>query len=263
MELSDGSPMETSTPITPTCSARPHAADTLPTLSPKGGNVPDLKSASELPHGIKLESVQDSASAGGSCGGGGGVASSTDVVNNNSGLGGQDRKGSGVSEGQLSSGTLSSSVSSKTTAGSLDSSSGSNQNSMLSFTPSLQGRAPSTWSAQDVCLFLSVNDCGACSEVVLRRVRHLPVILQQLCLFGGGGLGIFKGWTSPTSLLVERDCVKKGCTGYKNSWACSEKDEIDSMPRQLGRLYLGKTYKVKTFTVPVRHSFWRIEGKCS
>lgn len=189
MELSDGSPMETSTPITPTCSARPHAADTLPTLSPKGGNVPDLKSASELPHGVKLESVQDSASAGGSCGGGGGVASSTDVVNNNSGLGGQDRKGSGVSEGQLSSGTLSSSVLSKTTAGSLDSSSGSNQNSMLSFTPSLQGRAPSTWSAQDVCLFLSVNDCGACSEVVLRRVRHLPVILQQLCLFGGGRSG--------------------------------------------------------------------------
>lgn len=143
--------------------------------------MPDLKSASELPHGVKLESVQDS--AGGSSGGGGGVASSTDVVNNNSGLGGQDRKGSSMSEGQLSGSAPSSSVSSKTSAGSLDSSSGplaagSNQNSALSFTPSLQGRAPSTWSAQDVCLFLSVNDCGACSEVVLRRVRHLPVMFQ-------------------------------------------------------------------------------------
>ena len=63
---------------------------------------------------------------------------------------------------------------------------------------------------------------------------------------------------------------KEGCIGYKNTWACSEKDEIDSVPSRLGRLYLGKTIltkrahkaQVKIFTVPVTHCFWRIKGKC-
>ena len=186
VEPSGCSPMETSTPITPTCSTQPHAADTLPTLSPKGGNVPDVKSASELPHGVKLESAQDSLSAGSGGGGGGvggGAASSADTINNNSGLGGQDRNASSASEGQRSNGAPSS-ASNKNSAISLDCSSGhltggSNQNSALSFTPSLQDRAPDTWTAQDVCLFLSVNDCGACSEVVLRRVRRLLCFLQS------------------------------------------------------------------------------------
>jgi hypothetical protein len=34
----------------------------------------------------------------------------------------------------------------------------------------LQSKAPESWTAQDVCLFLSVNDCGSCSETVLRKV---------------------------------------------------------------------------------------------
>lgn len=244
MELSDGSPMETSTPITPTCSARPHAADTLPTLSPKGGNVPDLKSASELPHGVKLESVQDS--AGGSCGGGG-VASSTDVVNNNSGLGGQDRKGSGMSEGQLSSGTPSSSVSSKTTAGSLDSSSGSNQNSMLSFTPSLQGRAPSTWSAQDVCLFLSVNDCGACSEVVLRRVRHLPVMLQQLYgMWEGGGRAYSKDGHHPHLCRLKGIVSKKRGVTRTVGPVQRRTRSIQCPDSWVGDIWVKQTHKTRT-----------------
>ena len=195
------SPMETSTPITSTRFVLPPlAADALPSLSPKGGGVPDVKSASQLPRALKVESRQDSLSGGGG-GGGGGVASSADTLNNNSGLISQDRSASNASGGHLSNGASPPSpVSNQASAAvSLDGGSGSSSSAAaaaaaghpaggasknsgaLSFTPSLQKRAPDTWSAQDVCLFLSVNDCGACSEAVLRRVSFLCVCLQSVC----------------------------------------------------------------------------------
>ncbi|XP_070197617.1 MBT domain-containing protein 1-like isoform X1 [Littorina saxatilis] len=154
-EPGTGSPMETSTSISPARSGQPHPADSLPTLSPKGGNVPDAKSASELPQGVKMEAGCDSVPVSSS---GGAVASSTDTVNNNTASNANsDRNTNSASDLQLASGVR------------LNSSSAGDQKSSLTFTPSLQRRAPESWSAQDVCLFLSANDCGACSEAVLRK----------------------------------------------------------------------------------------------
>ena len=167
------SPMETNTAATPTSSSQPQSVDSLSAFSPKGGSMPDTKSASHPLDRIKQEPVDSAVTV--SAGSGNSMNSATDSLNNNSGLNGHDRCGSAV-DGQQSNGG-SSAKSDLSSSVPLDSGSGhvavgtSNNSSPLSFTPSLKNRPPHLWTAQDVCLFLSVNDCGACSETVLRKVK--------------------------------------------------------------------------------------------
>ncbi|KAL8597044.1 hypothetical protein ACOMHN_055637 [Nucella lapillus] len=140
------SPMEVSTPVTPTPPSHPLPSDTLPTLSPKGGSVPDVKTTSQLPSlGQGGEWAKQSSAS--TTSGSGGSSGTTDILNNNSGPPQQHKDNPSP---QLAPPPT-------------------KPSSSLLFTPSLQKRAPQLWSAQDVCLFLSVNDCGACSDTVLRR----------------------------------------------------------------------------------------------
>lgn len=114
-----------------------HHDGSIPELSPKGGNVPYSKSASELPQGVKLDCT------------GGAVSGLIDSVNKSNNSAFTNRPCSSVSQNS--------------------SSLGSGSRSMLSVTPFLQNKPPESWTAQDVCLFLSINNCGFCSETVLRK----------------------------------------------------------------------------------------------
>lgn len=68
-----------------------------------------------------------------------------------------------------------------------------NQDPVLSFTPHLQTTAPRQWSVQDVCLFLSINDCAAYKDAFMRKnvtgKQFLDLSAEQIISLAGTKVG--------------------------------------------------------------------------
>lgn len=70
---------------------------------------------------------------------------------------------------------------------------GASQDPVLSFTPHLQSTPPKLWGVQDVCLFLSINDCAAYKDAFLKKnvtgQQFLDLSAEQIISLAGTKVG--------------------------------------------------------------------------